>query len=302
MVDRRPGLVMRAQVDRRHPAAVDFARKNDVLIAVRGGGHQIAGLAVADGALLLDLSLMRAVQVDPASATVRVEPGALLADLDGATQAYGLAVAAGINSTTGVAGLTLGGGFGWLTPQVRHDRRQPDLRRCRHRRRRAPSAPAPTENPDLFWAIRGGGGNFGVVASFEFRLHPVGPEVLAGLIVHPIERRRGPAAQLPRRLRRGRDELTVWAVLRKAPPLPFLPRECTASEVLVFAACYAGESPRASGAWSRCARSAPRSPTSSGRVPFAAWQQAFDPLLTPRRAQLLEVATISSSFRTAASR
>ncbi len=189
---------------------------------------------------MLDLSAMKSVVVDADAKTARVEAGALLADVDAATQAHGLALPLGINSTTGIAGLTLGGGYGWLSRKlgltidslIGADIVTPD-----GRSRRASAA----ENPELFWAIRGAGGNFGVVTAFDFALHPVGPEVLSGLVVHPI----AAAPQLLRDYRKLAaampDDLSVWVVMRKAPPLPFLPEEWHGKEVLVFAACHAGD-------------------------------------------------------------
>src|SRR5262245_113579 len=185
MIDRRPGLVIRCQGTADVIRAVDLAKKYGLVVAVRGGGHNIAGSAVCDGGLLIDLSPMRWVRVDPETMRMNVGPGATLADVDREAQAFGLALPTGINSTTGIAGLTLGGGFGWLTRKfgmtidnlISADVVKADGQLVRARA---------SENPDLFWAIRGGGGNFGVVTNFEFRLHPVGPEVLAGLVVHPF--------------------------------------------------------------------------------------------------------------------
>jgi len=185
MVDRKPGLVIRAMGASDVRNAVSFARDNRLLIAVRSGGHQIAGHAVAEGALLLDLSQMRSVRVDAVNKTARVEPGASLGDVDKETQSHGLAVPMGINSTTGIAGLTLGGGFGWITRKFGmtiDNLLSVDIVTADGALIRASAG----DNPDLFWAIRGGGGNFGVVTSFEFDLHDVGPEVIAGLIVHPL--------------------------------------------------------------------------------------------------------------------
>src|SRR5579883_2031366 len=239
-VDRRPGLVVRCLDTADVIHAVKLAQEEKLLIAVRSGGHNIAGNAVCDGGLLIDLSLMKSVNVDPASRIARAAPGATLADLDKETQAFGLATPLGINSTTGIAGLTLGGGFGWTTRKfgltvdnlISADVVTADAMLVHASER---------ENSDLFWALRGGGGNFGIATSFEFKLHPLGPEVLSGLIVHPLE---AAAELLPefRRIAMGApEELTVWAVMRKAPPLPFLPLEWHGREVLIFAACYSGD-------------------------------------------------------------
>ena len=167
-------------------------------ISIRGGGHNIAGTSVCDGGVMIDLSTMTAgARRSRRPGAPSSSPGALLADVDRATLAHGLATPLGINSTTGVAGLTLGGGFGWLTRKHGLTDRQPG-------RRRAWSAPtasmrraSATENPDLFWAIRGGGGNFGVVTEFEFALHPIPGQVLAGLLVFPIDRTPGDPAAIP---------------------------------------------------------------------------------------------------------
>ena len=240
MIDRRPGLVVRCAGAADVMHAVRFARANGLLVAVRGGGHNIAGNAVCDGGLMIDLSPMRSVRVDPKARKAWVAPGATLGDLDKETQAFGLAVPTGINSTTGVAGLTLGGGFGWITRKFGltiDSLLSADVVTAEGGLVQA----SEKENSDLFWALRGGGGNFGIVTCFEFQLHPVGPQVLAGLIVHPLadapgllRAYRGIVADTP-------DELTCWAVMRQAPPLPFLPEEWHGREVLVFALCYAGD-------------------------------------------------------------
>jgi FAD/FMN-containing dehydrogenase len=280
MIDRRPGVVVRCLGAADVIKAVKLARDERLLLAVRSGGHNIAGNAVCDGGLLIDLSLMRSVRVDPISGTARVEPGATLADFDKEAQTFGLATPLGINSTTGIAGLTLGGGFGWTTRKfgltvdnlISADVITADGRLLRASQK---------EHPDLFWALRGGGGNFGIVTSFEFKLHPLGPEVLCGLIVHPIEQ----AAELLRDFRRiakeAPDELTTWVVMRKAPPLPFLPAEWHGKEVLVFACCYSGDIKEGEKA-TRALRALGR-PIADvvSPQPFTGWQAAFDPLLTP---------------------
>jgi FAD/FMN-containing dehydrogenase len=240
MVDRRPGLIVECGGAPDVVRSVRFAADHELLLSVKGGGHSIAGSGVCQGGLMISLGRMRWVQVDPEARRARVGPGTLLADLDREAQVFGLATPLGINSTTGVAGLTLGGGFGWLSRK--HGLTIDNL----------VSADVVTaagdflvasrsENPDLFWGIRGGGGNLGVVTSFEFRLHPVGPEVLAGLLVHSLASA-GPVLRFYRDfVARAPDELTVWAVLRKAPPLPFLPPEIHGSEILILACLFAGD-------------------------------------------------------------
>jgi FAD/FMN-containing dehydrogenase len=280
MIDRRPGLVVRCLGAADVIHAVKLARDEKLLVAVRAGGHNIAGNAVCDGGLLIDLSLMKSVRVDPASRTARVEPGATLADFDKEAQGFALATPLGINSTTGVAGLTLGGGFGWTTRKfgltidnlISADVVTADAKLVRASEK---------ENPDLFWALRGGGGNFGIVTSFEFKLHPIGPEVLSGLIVHPLDK----AGELLREFRRiakeAPDELTTWVVMRKAPPLPFLPAEWHGKEVLIFAACYSGDMKEGEKAFKALRALGKPIVDVISPHPFTGWQAAFDPLLTP---------------------
>jgi FAD/FMN-containing dehydrogenase len=260
--------------------AVRFAREHDLLLAVRGGGHNIAGNAVCEGGLLIDLSPMRSVRVDPTNRTARVEPGATLGEFDKEAQAFGLATPLGINSTTGVAGLALGGGFGWLSRKyglTADNLMSADVVTAEGELVQASQA----QNPDLFWGIRGGGGNFGVVSSFEFKLHRVGPELLSGLIVHPFARARELLAGYRQVAADAPDELTVWTVLRKAPPLPFLPADMHGKEILVFAVCYAGDA--ADGQHALQPLRALGKPIADviGIQPYVAWQTAFDPLLTP---------------------
>lgn len=280
MIDRRPGLIVRCAGAADVIAAVRFASAHDLVLAVRGGGHNIAGNALCDGGLVIDLSAMRSVRVDPQRRTARVEPGATLADFDREAQAFGLATSLGINSTTGVAGLTLGGGFGWLSRKLGltiDNLVSADVVTAAGALLEA----SDSRNPDLFWAIRGGGGNFGVVSSFEFRLHPVGPNVLSGLIVHPLD-------EAPEVLRFYRDfaaaapdELACWFVMRQAPPLPFLPPEWHGKEILALAVCYYGE--QAEGERVLKPLRAFGRPIADviGPTPFLAWQTVLDPLLAP---------------------
>ncbi|MEO7335358.1 MAG: FAD-binding oxidoreductase, partial [Caldimonas sp.] len=179
-VDRRPALIARCRTEADVQASVRFAGAFRMLVSVRGGGHHIAGNAVAEGGLMIDMSSMKAIDIDPAKRTAKVGAGALLSDFDREAQAHGLATPLGINSTTGVAGLTLGGGFGWLSR--RHGMTIDNLLSATVvTANGAVRTVSATSEPDLFWALRGGGSNFGVVTSFEFRLHPVGPEVYSGL-------------------------------------------------------------------------------------------------------------------------
>jgi len=280
MIDRKPGLIVRCLGAADVIRAVRFARDNELLVAVRGGGHNIAGSAICDGGVVIDLSQMKSVRVDAAGQRAWVEPGAMLADLDKETQAFGLAVPTGINSTTGVAGLTLGGGFGWITRKFGltiDNLLSADVVTADGNLVHATTK----ENPDLFWALRGGGGNFGVVTAFEFQLHKLGPQVLSGLVVHPFD----DAAKLLKDYRRlldsAPDELTCWVVLRKAPPLPFLPAEWHGREVLVFAMCYSGDIKEGEKAMAGLRGLGKPIADVVGPHPFAGWQSALDPLLTP---------------------
>jgi FAD/FMN-containing dehydrogenase len=280
MVDRRPALIVRCAGAADVMKAVDLARDHGLLLAVRGGGHNIAGNAVCDGGMMIDLSPMKSVRVDPAAQRAWVEPGVTLGELDNETQAHALAVPTGINSTTGIAGLTLGGGFGWTTRtcgMTVDNLISADVVTADGRLVRASSR----ENPDLFWAIRGGGGNFGVVTAFEFQLHAVGPEVLSGLIVHPFENARDLLTRYRKIAATAPDELTCWAVLRKAPPLPFLPEDVHGTEILAFALCYTGDIAAGEEAVAELRGLGEPIADVVGPHPFMGWQAAFDPLLTP---------------------
>jgi FAD/FMN-containing dehydrogenase len=282
MIDRHPAAVVRAAGADDVARAIDVARERQLLLSIRGGGHNIAGNAVCEGGLMIDLSRMKSVRIDPSRRIARVEPGVTLAELDRDAQAFGLATPLGINSTTGVAGLTLGGGFGWLSRKFGltvDNLIGADVVLASGARVHASAV----ENEDLFWALRGGGGNFGVVTSFEFRLHPVGPEVTAGLVVHPFSDATKVLRGYREAVRDAPDELTCWAVLRKAPPLPFLSSEVHGHEVLVLAMCYVGPPEKAMRSLAPLRALGKPIAEHVGPMPFVAWQQAFDPLLTPGR-------------------
>ena len=280
MIDKRPGVIVRCTSTADVVTAVNFARDSGMLLAVRGGGHNIAGSALCDGGIVIDLSKMKAAKVDTTARRVTVEGGATLADLDAATQAHGLATPVGINSTTGIAGLTLGGGFGWLSRK--HGMTIDNLESAEVVTAAGQVVRASaSENPDLFWALRGGGGNFGVVTRFEFRLHPVGPEVLAGLVVYPLAQAKSVLQQYREFMAKAPDELSVWTVLRQAPPLPFLPKEVHGKEVVVLALLYTGDPKKGEPLVEPLRRFGTPVGEHIGVQPYTAWEQAFDPLLTP---------------------
>jgi len=238
-IDRRPGLIARCAGVADVRAAVRFAREHELLTAVRGGGHSFPGQSVCDDGLVIDLGPMKGIRVDPERGTVRAQAGVLLGELDHETQEFGLAIPSGIVTHTGVAGLTLGGGIGWIMRKhgltidqlISVDLVTADGELV---------TASDDENPDLFWGVRGGGGNFGVVTEFEFRATPLGRQVVAGPVFWSVE-------DAPQVLRFYRDwiadcpdELMTIVVQRKAPALPVVPPELVGQRVIAVVACYAG--------------------------------------------------------------
>jgi FAD/FMN-containing dehydrogenase len=240
MIDRRPGLIARCTGSADVVQAMRFARAQGALLSVRGGGHNIAGLAVCEGGLMIDLSPMRGVWVDADARLARAQAGCTLADLDRETQLHGLATVLGFISATGIAGLTVGGGFGYLTR--RHGWSCDNVRSLDVVTADAELVRVSAdEQPELFWALRGGGGNFGIVTSFEFRLHPVGPEILGGALAWAgadatavLQAWRHWSADLPR-------ETSSVAVLRRAPPAPWLPTEVHGQPIVALFICHTGD-------------------------------------------------------------
>jgi FAD/FMN-containing dehydrogenase len=238
-IDRNPAVIVRCAAVSDVVAAVRFGRERDLLVSVRGGGHSVGGHAVCERGLVIDLSPMKAIEVEPRGRTASAEAGVLWGELDRETQAFGLATTGGVVTHTGVAGLTLGGGIGWL--MRKHGATVDNLLSAELVTADGDVVTASArEHPDLFWAIRGGGGNFGIVTSFEYRLHRVGPLVLGGPIFHSLD-------QAPELLRFYRDfiadtpdELTTIFNLRRAPPLPLLPLEVHGRPVAIVMVCYAG--------------------------------------------------------------
>jgi FAD/FMN-containing dehydrogenase len=239
MITKTPAAVVQAESVGDVIAAVGFAREHDIELSIKGGGHNIAGLALSDGGLTIDFSQMAEVDVDVPAGTATVQPGCILGDLDRVTQEYGLATVLGFVSETGVAGLTLGGGFGYLTRQYGwtvDDLLEVEIVTAAGEVIRA----SRDQHEDLFWALRGGGGNFGVVTEFVFRLHPVGPEVTAGLIAWSAEHATE-VSELFRRVTSGAPrELTVAMLMRNAPPAPWLSEDKHGEPLVAFVVCHTG--------------------------------------------------------------
>jgi len=240
MIDRRPAAVARCLGTSDVIECVKLAAANDLLLCIKSGGHNIAGLACADGGLMLDLSAMRGVWVDTRRKIAHAQGGCLLGDVDRETQLHGLAAVLGFVSLTGVAGLTLGGGFGYLTRRwgwTADNVVGMDLVTADGRVVRASSE----ENQDLFWGLRGGGGNFGVVTGIDYTLYPVGPEIVGGIVAWP-------ASDAPKVLELFRSlvedappELTLVALMRPAPAAPWLPKEWHGKPIVALLACYSGK-------------------------------------------------------------
>ena len=277
--DRRPALIVKCAGTADVMKAVEFGCSQNLRIAVRGGSHSIAGFSTVDDGLVIDLSEMTAVSVDPARQRAVVQGGATWAEVDHETQAHGLAVTGGLVSTTGVGGFTLGGGIGWLLRKyglacdnlISADLVTADAQLVHA---------SAEENADLFWALRGGGGNFGIVTSFEFQLHAVGPTVLAGLLFFP--------AQDARRVVRGwrdltakaPDELTSLVNLTTAPPVPFLPEAVHGKPIVAIGAMHCGSPAEAEEVVAPLRTLAEPIFDHLGPVPYVAMQQALDPLWT----------------------
>ncbi len=239
MIKKRPAVVVQAVSTDDVVRTIGFARDNGLEVSIKGGGHNIAGLALSDGGITLDMSKMNAVVVDAAAQLVRVGAGCNLGDVDRATQQHGLATTLGFVSLTGVAGLTLGGGFGYLSRRFGwtvDDLEEVAIVTADGVQRRA----SRTEHEDLFWAVRGGGGNFGVVTDFVFRLHAIGPEVTAGLIAWPAAQADGVLELFRRVTESAPPELTLALLRRNAPPAPWVPAAAHGKPVIVMVVCHSG--------------------------------------------------------------
>jgi hypothetical protein len=240
MIDRSPAFVVRCLGVADVIACVQFARENNLLICIKGGGHNIAGLATADGAMMLDMSLMHGVWVDTKKKIAHAQVGCLLGDVDRETQVHGLAAVLGFVSRTGITGLTTGGGFGYLTRRwgwasdnvVGMDVVTADARLVRA---------SSEENEDLFWGLRGGGGNFGVVTGIDYKLYPVGPEIVGGLVAWPASEAPGILNLYRSLAKKAPPELTLALLMRPAPPAPWLPEDIHGKSIIAILACYSGD-------------------------------------------------------------
>jgi FAD/FMN-containing dehydrogenase len=240
MIDRSPAFVVRCLGVADVIACVQFARENNLLICIKGGGHNIAGLATADGAMMLDMSLMHGVWVDTKKRIAHAQVGCLLGDVDRETQVHGLAAVLGFVSRTGITGLTTGGGFGYLTRRwgwasdnvVGMDVVTADARFVRA---------SSEENEDLFWGLRGGGGNFGVVTGIDYKLYPVGPEIVGGLVAWPASEAPGILNLYRSLVKKAPPELTLALLMRPAPPAPWLSEDMHGKPIIAILACYSGD-------------------------------------------------------------
>ena len=276
MIDRRPAVIARPAGAADVIAAVRYARQHELPIGIRSGGHSVAGHSLPDGALLLDLSLMKGIHVDRVRGTARAGGGVQWGEYDRETQALGVHTPGGRVTTTGVGGFTTGGGYGWTSPKygltadnlVSADVVTADGELV---------TTSPTENADLFWGIRGGGGNFGVVTSFEYRVHPLGPIILGGLLVFPLEQADGALAAYRDMVENAPDELATAAVLLNAPPEEFVPEHLHGKPVLGFAISYAGDSDEGLKVVAPLKALGPAVDL-VGPMPYRAFQQMLDPM------------------------
>ncbi len=264
MIDRKPALIVRCAGVADVISAVEFARANDLLVAVRGGVHNVAGSAVCDGGIVIDLSRMKGIRVDPAARTAHAQAGLTWGEFDRETQAFGLATTDGIISTTGIAGLTLGDGVGWKCGLSIDNLLSVDVVTADGRFLTASA----NENADLFWGIRGGGGNFGIVTSFEFRLHPVGPIIVGGLVAHPLAKAKEVLRFYREFTRSAPDDLTTYAIPTTAPD--------GSTPIIAIAVCYPGPVEEGERIVKPIKEFGPPVIDQIGPMPYTAHQSMFD--------------------------
>jgi FAD/FMN-containing dehydrogenase len=276
MIDKRPALIVRPTGAADVIDAVNLAREKNMLIAVRCGGHSIAGKGVCDGGILIDLSRLKGVRVDRTSRTARANAGALWGEFDRETQLFGLATPGGRVTGTGIGGFTLGGGYGWLSPKwglACDNLTSVDVVTAGGRLVTA----SEYENADLFWGIRGGSGNFGVVTSYEFRLHPLGPIVLAGLVLHPIDEAKDLIRAYRDYVESAPEELATAVAIFMAPPAPFVPQPLQGKPVLGMVAVYIGEADEGRDVVAPLKELGPPAVDLIQPMPYTAFQAILDP-------------------------
>lgn len=278
MFDKEPAIIAQCTNSHDIVESLKYARENDLTVSVKSGGHHSAGTSTVDGGMMIDLSLMQGVKVDPENKTARVQAGCLLGTVDTITQKYGLAISAGIVSHTGISGLTLGGGMGWISRK--HGLSVDNLLSAEVVTAEGKAVKASESvNPDLFWAIRGGGGNFGIVSEFEFRCAEIGNEVYAGPVVKRFDDAKD-YMRFHRDFVRGLpDEMTVWLVIRHAPPLPFIPEEYHGKLVVILPFVWLGDPEEGKRIIQPLKDYKETVGDGSGMVPWTAWQSAFDGLV-----------------------
>jgi FAD/FMN-containing dehydrogenase len=275
-IGRRPDLIARCTGPADVAAAVRFGRERDLLVSVRGGGHAVAGHALCDGGMVIDLSLMRGSRVDPMARTIRCQGGCLNEHLDRESQAFGLATTGGIVSHTGIAGLTLGGGIGHL--MRKYGTSVDNLISCDVVTADGEFVVASeSDNAELFWGLRGGGGNFGIVTDFQFQLHPLGPQILAGMVVWPMTDAPGVLGLLRDVAADAPDELGIMANLRLAPPLPVIPQELHGQPIVALVVTWAGAPEDGERAVERVRKFGSPVLDTVGLKPYVAHQKMFDP-------------------------
>ncbi len=276
LFDRRPGIIVRCISTSDVIAAVRFARKYDLEIAIKGGGHNAAGYASTEGGVLLDMAGMRTVDVDPERQNAIVQSGLTWAQFDQMTQAFGLACTGPIVSMTGIAGFTLGGGFGWLHRKIGLGCDSLKSAKVVTADGNLVTA-SEADNPDLLWGLRGSGWNFGVVTSMEFQLHLIGPTVVAGMIYFPLDRFPELVKHHRALIPRMPDELATWFFLRLAPPLPVIPKEWVGRPVVVLVLCHCGD-PEEGMKWGReFAKLGKPIVNTIGAIEYRTWQRSLDP-------------------------
>lgn len=277
MFDRKPAVIARCVGTSDVIHAVNFGRDQKLLVSVKGGGHNSAGNAVCDDGIMIDLSFMRRVNVDKSSKRVRVDGGALLSDVDYETQLYGLAVSGGIVSHTGVGGLALGGGFGWISRSQGlsvDNLLSADVVTANGKLVTASAE----ENPDLYWGIRGGGGNFGIVTSFIFKCEEIGTDVYSGMIIKKFENAREYIQFHRDYVRTLPDEMTVWMVIRHAPPLPFIPSDVHGKMVIALPFVWLGDPAKGEELIKPIREYTESHGEGIGMNPWVSWQSGFDAL------------------------